>query len=96
MGLGQYGVDEATHTAEVAVAVRDDYQNRGIGSEILSYMTYLAKREGLLGFTAEVLVENKPMLQVFEQGGFDITRQTEVGVYHLKMAFKTPESRREL
>ncbi|MCX5845744.1 MAG: GNAT family N-acetyltransferase [Deltaproteobacteria bacterium] len=96
VGLGQYGVDEATHTAEVAVAVRDDYQNRGIGSEILSYMTYLAKREGLLGFTAEVLVENKPMLQVFEQGGFDITRQTEVGVYHLKMAFKTPESRREL
>lgn len=96
VGLGQYGVDEATHTAEVAVAVKDDYQNRGIGSEILSYLTYLAKREGLLGFTAEVLVENKPMLQVFEQGGFDITRQTEVGEYHLKMAFKTPESRREL
>jgi len=96
VGLGQYGVDEATHTAEVAVAVRDDYQNRGIGSELLSYLTYLAKREGLLGFTAEVLVENKPMLQVFEQGGFDITRQTESGVYHLKMAFKTPDSGREL
>jgi acyl-CoA hydrolase/GNAT superfamily N-acetyltransferase len=96
VGLGQYGVDEATHTAEVAVAVRDDYQNRGIGSELLSYMTYLAKREGLLGFTAEVLVENKPMLQVFEQGGFDITRQVETGVYHLKMAFKIPEIRREL
>jgi acyl-CoA hydrolase/GNAT superfamily N-acetyltransferase len=96
VGLGQYGVDESTHTAEVAVAVRDDYQGRGIGSELLSYLTYLAKREGLLGFTAEVLVENKPMLQVFEQGGFDITRQAEAGVYHLKMAFKIPESRREL
>jgi GNAT superfamily N-acetyltransferase len=96
LGLGQYGVDEATHSAEVAVAVRDDYQGRGIGSELLSYLTYLAKREGLLGFTAEVLVENRPMLQVFEQGGFDITRQAESGVYHLKMAFKTPESRREL
>lgn len=96
LGLGQYGVDEATHSAEVAVAVRDDYQGRGIGSELLSYLTYLAKREGLLGFTAEVLVENRPMLQVFEQGGFDITRQAEAGVYHLKMAFKTPESRREL
>jgi len=96
VGLGQYGVDETTHTAEVAVAVRDDYQGRGIGSELLSYMTYLAKREGLLGFTAEVLVENKPMLQVFEQGGFDITRQSDAGVYHLKMAFKIPESRREL
>jgi len=96
VGLGQYGVDESTHTAEVALAVRDDYQNRGIGSELLSYLTYLAKREGFLGFTAEVLVENRPMLQVFEQGGFDITRQTEAGVYHLKMAFKAPEGRRIL
>ena len=96
VGLGQYGVDEATHTAEVALAVRDDHQNRGIGSEMLSYLTYLAKREGFLGFTAEVLVENRPMLQVFEQGGFDITRQTESGVYHLKMAFKSPEGRRIL
>jgi GNAT superfamily N-acetyltransferase len=96
VGLGQYGVDETTHTAEVALAVRDDHQNRGIGSEMLSYLTYLAKREGFLGFTAEVLVENRPMLQVFEQGGFDITRQTESGVYHLKMAFKSPEGRRIL
>lgn len=96
VGLSQYGVDEATHTAEVALAVRDDYQNRGIGSELLSYLTYLAKREGFLGFTAEVLVENRPMLQVFEQGGFDITRQTEAGVYHLRMAFQAPEGRRIL
>jgi acyl-CoA hydrolase/GNAT superfamily N-acetyltransferase len=96
VGLGQYGVDETTHTAEVALAVRDDHQNRGIGSETLSYLTYLAKKEGLLGFTAEVLVENRPMLQVFEQGGFDMTRQTESGVYHLKMAFKSPEGRRIL
>jgi GNAT superfamily N-acetyltransferase len=96
VGLGQYGVDEVSHTAEVAIAVRDDYQKRGIGTELLSYLTYLAKREGLLGFTAEVLVENKPMLQVFAQGGFDITRQVESGVYSLKMAFKIPESGREM
>ncbi|MEI8173120.1 MAG: GNAT family N-acetyltransferase [Deltaproteobacteria bacterium] len=96
VGLSQYGVDEATHTAEVALAVRDDYQNRGIGTELLSYLTYLAKRDGFLGFTAEVLVENRPMLQVFEQGGFDITRQTEAGVYHLRMAFQAPEGRRIL
>jgi GNAT superfamily N-acetyltransferase len=96
VGLGQYGIDEVSHTAEVALAVRDDYQKKGIGTELLSYLTYLAKREGLLGFTAEVLVENKPMLQVFAQGGFDVTRQVESGVYHLKMAFKIPESGREM
>jgi RimJ/RimL family protein N-acetyltransferase len=96
VGLGQYGIDEATHTAECAVAVRDDYQKKGIGTELVSYLTYLAKREGLLGFTAEVLVENTAMLQVFEKAGFDITKQIEAGVYHLKMAFRTPESGRDM
>ena len=88
VGVGQYGIDEESHTAEVAFAVRDDHHNRGIGQETLSYLTYLAKREGLLGFTAEVLIDNKPMLHVFEKGGFDIKKKSDAGVYDLKMAFR--------
>ena len=88
VGVGQYGIDEATHTAEIAFAVLDDHHNMGIGSELLAYLTYLAKREGLLGFTAEVLVDNQPMLHVFEQGGFDIKKKSDAGVYELKMAFR--------
>ena len=87
VGIGQYGIDEESHTAEVAFAIRDEYHNRGIGTEMLSYLTYLAKREGLLGFTAEVLIDNKPMLHVFEKGGFDIKKKSDAGVYDLKMAF---------
>jgi len=86
--VGQYGIDESTHTAEVAFAVRDDQQNGGIGFELLTYLTYLAKRQGLLGFTADVLVENKPMLHVFEKGGFDIKKKIDSGVYELTLKFK--------
>lgn len=86
--VGQYGIDESTHTAEVAFAVRDDQQNRGIGFELLKYLTYLAKRQGLLGFTAEVLVDNKPMLHVFEKGGFDMKKKSDSGVYDLMLKFK--------
>jgi len=67
LGVGRYYIDPGMHTAEVAFAVRDDYQKRGIGTELLAYLTYLAKREGLLGFTAEVLAENRPMLHTFER-----------------------------
>ena len=87
--VGQYGIDEATHSAEVAFAVRDDQQNTGIGFALLQYLTYLAKRQGLLGFTADVLVDNKPMLHVFEKGGFDIKRKADSGVYDLVLKFKT-------
>jgi RimJ/RimL family protein N-acetyltransferase len=88
IGVGQYALDEAAHTAEVGFAVRDDYQNKGIGSELLSYLTFLAKKQGLLGFFAEVLVENKPMLHLFDKMGFEIERRREEGVYELKMMFR--------
>ncbi|MGQ9645938.1 MAG: GNAT family N-acetyltransferase [Thermodesulfobacteriota bacterium] len=88
IGVGQYALIEKTHTAEVGFAVRDEYQNKGVGTELLSTLTYLAKRQGLLGFYAEVLVENRAMLHLFDKMGFDIKRRREEGVYELEMTFK--------
>lgn len=88
-GVGQYSIDETTHTADVAFAVRDDCHNKGIGLQLLSYLTYLAKKYGLLGFTAEVLVENTAMLHLFEKMGFDIEKRRAEGVYELKMSFRS-------
>jgi RimJ/RimL family protein N-acetyltransferase len=87
IGLGQYLISNEGHTAEVAFAVRDDYQDKGVGTELLSYLTYLGKRSGLLGFTAEVLQENQKMLHLFEKMGFDIKRRGSEGTYQLKMGF---------
>ncbi len=87
VGVGRYYKDGVTHTAEVALVIRDDYQNRGIGTELLSYLTYLAKKEGIFCFTAEVLMENKPVLHLLEKMGFDIEKRSDAGLYDLKMAF---------
>jgi RimJ/RimL family protein N-acetyltransferase len=88
VGIGQYAIDKNTHSAEVAVAVRDDYQKKGIGTELINYLTYLAKRQGLLGFTAEVLADNRPMMALFEKGGFDIEKRRDESVYELKLVFQ--------
>ncbi len=88
IGIGQYALIERAHTAEVGFAVRDDYQNKGTGTELLSTLTTLAKRQGLLGFYAEVLVENRAMLHLFEKMGFDIKKRREEGVYEMEMMFK--------
>jgi len=63
-----------THTAEVAFTVKDEYQNRGIGSQLLEYLTYLAKKRGLIGFEAGLLKVNKPMLHVFMKANFQLVR----------------------
>lgn len=71
----------------MALVVRDDCQNRGIATEILAYLTFLAKKQGLHGFIADVLVENNIMRHVFEKMDFAIERRISAGVYELRLNF---------
>lgn len=91
IGVGRYFIDPSTHTAELFLVVRDDYQHQGIGRELLAYLTNLARKRGLLGFTAEVLLENTPMLRLFrqfgKQEGFEMVEKIESGVVHFRMNF---------
>jgi acyl-CoA hydrolase/GNAT superfamily N-acetyltransferase len=88
VGLGQYFLNRDQHTAEVAIVVRDSYQKKSVGTEILFYLTSIARQRGLLGFTAEVLLDNEPMLQLFNKLGFDIARHWDENMYILDIPFK--------
>lgn len=87
-GLGQYQILEGLHIANVSFIVSDEYQNQGIGRELLTLMTLIAKRQGLLGFTAEVLMDNARMMHLFKSMGFDLEQDRSDGMYELKMLFK--------
>ncbi len=88
VGLAEYYLDEEILTANVAFTVRDEYQNKGVGTELLQYLVYLAKREGLLALTAEVLVENRPMMRVFEKLHLPMEITTREGVHELRLGLK--------
>jgi GNAT superfamily N-acetyltransferase len=86
-GLAQYSLNSDLHTADLALAVRDDYHNQGIGTELISYLTYLAKNQGLLGFTGDALARNQPILSLIEKMGFDIKVENEQGVFRVSLTF---------
>jgi acyl-CoA hydrolase/GNAT superfamily N-acetyltransferase len=88
IGIGQYWIQEEMHTADVAFAVRDDYQNKGIAYELFRYLFHLARRRGLLGFTADVLMDNRSMMRLCRKMGLEVVRTDESGVYNLKMMFR--------
>jgi acyl-CoA hydrolase/GNAT superfamily N-acetyltransferase len=90
-GIGQYIIDKDTHTAAAAFLVGDTWQNRGIGIVLLEYLTEIAKKDGLLGFSATVLAENKAMLHLFESMDFQMEKRLESGVYELTMGFQKRE-----
>jgi acetyl coenzyme A synthetase (ADP forming)-like protein len=65
--------------AEVAFAVEDELQRRGIGTRLLERLAARAGAAGIERFVAEVLPENRQMLGVFEHVGFESTRELEHG-----------------
>jgi acetyl coenzyme A synthetase (ADP forming)-like protein len=95
IGVGRYMArhDEgAPHRAEVAFAVADDHQGRGIGTLLLEHLAPLARANGITEFEADVLGENNQMLRVFSDSGFVVHRSIESGVVHV--SFPTQETER--
>ena len=88
VGMGQYSINRDLLTADVGLLVRDEWQKQGLGAELLSYLAYLAKKQGLLGFTAEVLMGNAPVFQLFRKAGFDLQKENDSGICFMKAMFK--------
>jgi GNAT superfamily N-acetyltransferase len=86
---GRYIVIEETSTersAELAFAVEEDYQGRGIASRLLGHLAALARSQSLTRFEADVLSQNSPMLAVFKRCGFPMRQRRDGGVIHLTLA----------
>jgi len=87
IAMGGYYLDPHTNRAEVAFTVRDDWQNRGIGSFLLKHLTNIARRSGIAGFTAETLAENRAMQAVFDRSGLKVKTRLVGGTYLYELDF---------
>lgn len=87
VAIGGYYLDARTNRAEVAFVVLDTYQNRRIGSFLFKQLCNIAKSNGIAGFTAEVLDENRSMQNVFNHSGLNVVSNLREGVYHYEMTF---------
>jgi GNAT superfamily N-acetyltransferase len=54
--------------AEVAVEVADHLHGRGLGTILIERLAAIAEQGGITHFVAEVLAENRAMLDVFREG----------------------------
>jgi acetate---CoA ligase (ADP-forming) len=78
--------------AEVAFAVADDQQGRGIGTRMLEQLAGRAATVGIGHFVAEVMGENTAMMRVFEDAGFGVTRQLDRGTFEVTFPIEPTDS----
>ncbi len=85
--VGRYYLDERTNRAEVAFVIRDDWQNKGLGTYLFKHLVKIAKSNGIAGFTAEVLRGNQRMQSIFNNSGYRVSQSWEEGAFSFVIDF---------
>jgi acetate---CoA ligase (ADP-forming) len=80
--------------AEVAFAVADALQGQGVGTRLLEQLAASAAAEGISTFVAEVMPDNEPMLRVFADAGFAVSRRLEGGTTEVRLEIAPTEQYR--
>lgn len=87
VAIGTYIVDQSTDMAEFAMLVHDDWQNMGIGTFLFHYLIDIARQNGIKGFVASVLPQNRRMLDIIYKSGYKVENRLEYGVYSISFRF---------
>lgn len=80
VGMGNYA--RSGPAADIAFAVEEDFQGRGIATRLLRQLADIARANGVSQFEADVLAENTPMLAVLRNSGLRMRTSREYGVVH--------------
>ena len=78
-------VPETRDRAELAFAVADAWQGRGIATQLLAHLAQLAEASGIATLVAWVHPSNHRMLQVFRDSGFPIRVRSEPGTLEIEL-----------
>lgn len=93
IAVGRYDREEpGGDSAEVAFAVVDDHQGRGLGTQLLQLLTNHARDHGVERFRAYVLGENRQMMRVFRNSGYELSRTLDEGVFSVDFPVVESES----
>ncbi len=90
IGIGRWDrIDR--RSAEVAFNISDHYQGKGIGSVLLEHLAAIAQELGVERFVAEVLPQNRRMLNVFKEAGYAVHHHFEDGVVEVSFDIRPTE-----
>lgn len=87
IAYGGYYLNDRTNRSEIALVVQDEWQNRGIGSFIIKYLSRIAKMDGIRGFTADVQADNKKMQSVMHKLDGKVESVQDGNVFNMNTDF---------
>ena len=92
VAVGSYYPLRDPKRAEVALAVQDSQQGRGIGTVLMERLAADARHEGVERFVALVMASNAKMLEVLRDLGFTMSRRLDQGEWEFEISLKAAPS----
>lgn len=85
IGLLNFVQHKSGNSGEMAIVVRDDYQNRGVGSGMLKLLYELAREHGVKKFIADIDAGNRRVFHLIQRSEFPAHIDINQGVAHVEM-----------
>jgi RimJ/RimL family protein N-acetyltransferase len=85
VGVARYiRLAEDPQTAEIAVTIIDDWQRRGLGTELLAQLSDRARQEGICRFTALTMASNAAVAGLLRNAGAGLVhRESDTHEYEI-------------
>jgi acetyltransferase len=87
LGVGRLTKLHGVNEAEVAVVVSDQWQGRGLGTELLARLLVVGADEKLSKLTANILPDNRDMIRICEKAGLKLRHSPEDEMIIGELAF---------
>jgi acetyltransferase len=85
LAVGRLTKAHHANEAEFALLTSDQFQGQGLGTELLKRLLEIARLEGLDRVTADILGENRPMIEICRLLGFQLRHSMGEGVVKAEM-----------
>ena len=92
VAIGRYYRLPDRHSAEIAFVVGDAYHGKGIGTKLVERLADVARENDITTFEADVLADNKQMLNIFRDFGFHLSSELEEDKYHVSFSIARTRS----
>jgi acetyltransferase len=79
------------HEAEIAISIRDDFQNMGIGTQLMNLLAEKAKQQGLERLVADIQNENVAIWRVIKKLPYKVQRTPEGNYSRIVISLNSPQ-----
>jgi acetyltransferase len=85
IAVGRYAFDSQANAADFAIAVRDDWQNNGLGKLLLGKIFAIGKEHGISRFVSVISPQNNIIRKTLGGLGYEVKYSWQSGVFQVEI-----------